>query len=656
MPSDAKLYRVFIASPGGLDQERRAFKETLSEYNDVDAVERGALFLPVGWELTLPGCGRPQALINQDIEKCDYFVLMLWDRWGSPTDSGDPPKYTSGIEEEYHVALRCFEDHAKPMRQLVVLFKSVDLRQFSDPGPQFQKVLDFKTKLEGEKKLLFDTFDDIDSIKQKLRRNVSAWLRDHERGITGKVTEPEHPPKSVRSIIVEAEASESSDLLRGWNPNKPYNIPSENELAQNAAKGEPAALIRYAEALFVAGRFTQASALLEKALKQPLDPDKRARVLRNQARISYQLWKFSDAEKLYLEALRTLEGLPNKEDNLAIATLELGRVYQVTARYAESEQCLRKVLALREKQGPRRLAALATAFSSMGLLFLQQSRYQEAKPFAVRALELRRPNLAAPLLVANQLAQLGSIERGLGRFTVAGGYLDEAQAIYLNAGNEEGSTAALIPLGALRREQGKLSESKEILKKAVIIRERARGPEDDSVGHASRELGDTLRLLAEFEDSEVAYKRALLIRERILGANHPAFARAMQGLALLYLRQGGAVQAEVLLKRSLEILRGALGTKVPFYASCQRDLCQLYKQSGDLEAALSLITEACEAFKDQYTIAHPETVEALRTQAELLRRLGRAEEAAQVEEQASQGLSGVDPTAAIFAGGPDITR
>jgi Domain of unknown function (DUF4062) len=78
---NGKFYKVFIASPGGLADERRAFKETVSEYNDCDAVDRRAVFLPVGWELTLPGVGRPQALINQDIETCDYFVLILWDRW-----------------------------------------------------------------------------------------------------------------------------------------------------------------------------------------------------------------------------------------------------------------------------------------------------------------------------------------------------------------------------------------------------------------------------------------------------------------------------------------------------------------------------------------------------------------------------------------------
>jgi hypothetical protein len=44
--------------------------------------------------------GRPQSLINEDLKDCDYFVLILWDRWGSP--SGDE-RYTSATSEEYSI-------------------------------------------------------------------------------------------------------------------------------------------------------------------------------------------------------------------------------------------------------------------------------------------------------------------------------------------------------------------------------------------------------------------------------------------------------------------------------------------------------------------------------------------------------------------------
>lgn len=59
MPSQITAYRVFIASPGGLDEERRRFREALNEFNEDQAIESGAIIIPVGWELTLAGMGRP---------------------------------------------------------------------------------------------------------------------------------------------------------------------------------------------------------------------------------------------------------------------------------------------------------------------------------------------------------------------------------------------------------------------------------------------------------------------------------------------------------------------------------------------------------------------------------------------------------------------
>src|SRR5438270_12988400 len=126
MPSLITAYRVFIASPGGLHKERSAFRATVEDYNQTDAIARGVLFIPVGWEDTLAGAGRPQGLINEDLAGCDYFVLVVWDRWGTPTDLAGQSKYTSGIQEEFFVAQRCHEDPILPMCQLIAFFKAVD--------------------------------------------------------------------------------------------------------------------------------------------------------------------------------------------------------------------------------------------------------------------------------------------------------------------------------------------------------------------------------------------------------------------------------------------------------------------------------------------------------------------------------------------------
>lgn len=88
MPKTITQYNVFIGSPGGLGEERRRFKALLDKYSAYHASAKDVRFHPVGWEDTVGGVGRPQALINEDLKQCDYAVFVLHDRWGSSTGSG----------------------------------------------------------------------------------------------------------------------------------------------------------------------------------------------------------------------------------------------------------------------------------------------------------------------------------------------------------------------------------------------------------------------------------------------------------------------------------------------------------------------------------------------------------------------------------------
>jgi len=178
MPGLVHDFRVFIATPSGLDAERRAFRDTLREFNELDPQGRRVMFTPIGWEETLGGYGRPQAMINEDLIHCDYFVLVLWDRWGSPPDSEG--KYTSGCEEEFELAVKCLEDLTIPMRQVIVFFKEVEEKRRNDPGEQLQKVLLFRSELERSKKHYFMTFSETLSFQNYLRRFLARWAREVE--------------------------------------------------------------------------------------------------------------------------------------------------------------------------------------------------------------------------------------------------------------------------------------------------------------------------------------------------------------------------------------------------------------------------------------------------------------------------------------------
>jgi tetratricopeptide (TPR) repeat protein len=174
MPRPLTEYRVFIGSPGGLEDERRRFRDAILYFNEAHGNPDGVVLAAVGWEDTLPGAGRPQALINDDLRNCDYAIFVLHDRWGSATGNK-----TSGTEEEWEIAQELYE--RKSLRNISLFFKKVDAGKLRDPGSQLKRVLKFKNQIEREKKHLFQEYAELDQFCDTLEKHFAKWLRDHRK-------------------------------------------------------------------------------------------------------------------------------------------------------------------------------------------------------------------------------------------------------------------------------------------------------------------------------------------------------------------------------------------------------------------------------------------------------------------------------------------
>ncbi len=114
---------VFIASPGDLAVERRAFRDAIEQLNAGFADGANVSFEALGWEDTLASTGRrSQSVINKDIDLCDVFILTMHRRWGQAAPDAGP--YSSYTEEEFHRALERWQEEKKPE---IFVFLSVSM-------------------------------------------------------------------------------------------------------------------------------------------------------------------------------------------------------------------------------------------------------------------------------------------------------------------------------------------------------------------------------------------------------------------------------------------------------------------------------------------------------------------------------------------------
>lgn len=169
MTDSLKIIRVFIGSPGGLDEERRAAHEVVESVNRSHSERWGCHFKLLGWEHAVPGFVRPQSKINEDLDRCDYFIGVLWNKWGSQP-STDPSGYTSGFEEEYERSkARIKSGH---MKDMAIYFKEVDVPSGMEPGEEIKKVLDFRQKCIDEKIVFFKPFSGVSDFRDVVREKL----------------------------------------------------------------------------------------------------------------------------------------------------------------------------------------------------------------------------------------------------------------------------------------------------------------------------------------------------------------------------------------------------------------------------------------------------------------------------------------------------
>lgn len=162
----ATVYRVLIASPSDVIDERRAIPDVIYSWNAVHAADLCTVLLPVMWEThSRPEMGdRPQAIINKQlVTGCDMLIGAFWTRIGSPTGVAE-----SGTVEEIEQFLAA----GKP----IMLYFSTQptVPDIIDPE-QYKRLRDFKDKCR--KAGLVEQYNSVTELRDKLYRHLLRLVR-----------------------------------------------------------------------------------------------------------------------------------------------------------------------------------------------------------------------------------------------------------------------------------------------------------------------------------------------------------------------------------------------------------------------------------------------------------------------------------------------
>lgn len=458
--------KIFVASPGGLLEERKVFRDTIIEFNEMDAIERGYYFQPVGWEDTLGHQGRPQEIINEDLKKCDFMFLILHNRWGSPS-TADNTKYSSGTEEEFHVALECLNSDQYPMRRISLFFKDILKEQLADPGEQLKRVIAFKKEREEKKDFLFETFDNKESFSKQIKYHLTKILRELELATdVSKNKVKNHIDTTFKNT--DFEWLDNIQKYNNWDMayQKAQEYLKQGKIIEaelifsqiSQRSNNPFLIARYGKHLRKMGRISSALHTLESAEKIANainDTNAQGYIKRQLGRVSEYQGKLHEALDLFNKAIdiyknnfdqlsiartqRDISFVQSKlgKSDLAIENIQssisiyqsnnqlndesaslsyLGMIYKDLGNFSDALASYNKALSIQEKLGNHE--AIANIFSNIGVVYRLQRLENEALEMHNKAIEIFQ-KLGNMRGVAREYSNIAVILRRKGEYQKA---------------------------------------------------------------------------------------------------------------------------------------------------------------------------------------------------------------------------------------------
>jgi len=330
----------------------------------------------------------------------------------------------------------------------------------------------------------------------------------------------------------------------------------------------------------------------------------------------------------------------------------LGTVYYELGRFQEAAPLLEIALNLRREVLPSDDQELAESLRTNALLMRTVTRYDEAEDLLLESLHIVESVCGADSLEsARQLIDLSGIDQDRGDWLAAEARL--VRAVTILEGHSEamdnGLTDALYDLALLFRKSGRFSEAQTIFERCLELDTAEFGPRSHQVAGDLAELSAMALRQDQGEEAEKLARLSLEIRTEINGKNHPLVGHSATGLGVVLRTLERYDEAETAFHQALEVYGSAYGDDHPFVGSVLHSLGLTAGLQGNLEEAAELYERSIEIIAVSRTMNHPLIGESTQKLASVRRDQGRYDEAVVLFERALA----IQETA-LDAGHPDL--
>lgn len=359
------------------------------------------------------------------------------------------------------------------------------------------------------------------------------------------------------------------------------------------------------------------------------------------------------ARELLDAGVRRLEAeLSRERPETRAALLEAaGNAYRGLGEYVEARRLLREAVALRTERAANEPAALAGALLSEAGLLSDQGSYEPAESVAREAVKLleqarqeRRAGGRESLVVSLAAARLE-----LAEILRLRGLPDEAASIVeqVIAVKDDGQAIgaanradALYELGRIRVAQGRLSEAKDLLARALELRVESDGEFAESTMNARNGLADAMVVAGESAEAERLMQQNVDASRRIYGEVHPVVGIAYNDLgnALSDLPERYA-DAEQAYLRALDIYSQTYGLAHPEVATAYNNLGSFYLKVRQWQKAADAHRKGLDLRLVTIGPGHADTASSKMGLALALNKLEQYEQAELLEREAYRGFS-----------------